>query len=116
MKRGERGSAVLVVIVVGFALAATGVAATSRARGLMLELRARHEVMCARYAALSGLALGETGFDERAAAALVSPEVDALRVQRLRRGPAWCVLRSEADCGQAHRIAERTLTAVGACE
>ena len=73
------------------------------------EVRARRDAMCARYAALGGLALGATTTD---AAALVGPDVDALAVTLVLLAPGWCVRRATAACATAtRRLESRALEA-----
>jgi hypothetical protein len=78
------------------------------------ELRARRSVLCARYAALGGLALG-TPMSGSAAAALVSPHAAALSVAYVARSSGWCVLRASASCGAATRTLERTVADPSTC-
>jgi len=104
----------LVVVLLASAAVATSSALIDRAALAGAELRARREVLCARYAALGGLALG--GPTANNAAALVDARVDSLVVSRVRLSPSWCVLQATASCGPAWRTFERTLVDVAACE
>ena len=101
----ERGSALIAVLILGLAVVG-GAAVLGRATyELTSELRVRREALCARYAALAGLALGPSGGDQ---AATVGGDVDALSVSFVRRSATWCVTRSFARCGDAQRAVERT--------
>lgn len=104
--RSEHGSVLLAVVLLMGASVAMSASLLERVSSVALEFRARREVLCARYAALGGLALGTTTGDPVAAAALVSDDVDSLVVSRLRLGPAWCVRRATATCGHATRTLE----------
>jgi type II secretory pathway component PulK len=103
LRRAERGSVLLAVVLLMTATVAMSASLIERASSVALELHSRRNVLCARYAALGGLALGTTTGDPTAAAALVSDDVDSLIVSRLRLGPAWCVRRATASCGRATR-------------
>ncbi|HYB98571.1 MAG TPA: hypothetical protein VEC57_05490 [Candidatus Limnocylindrales bacterium] len=114
-RASERGAALLVTILLTAAGASLASAAVTRAAVLAGELRARQDVLCARYAALGGLALDAPTADASAAAALIGPRVGSLEVRLVRRGPNWCVLRAAATCGQAVRTIERTLADPARC-
>lgn len=112
----ERGSVLLVVLVLAAASAAASAALLDRAWQAAAELRARREVLCARYAALGGLALGGTTAADGSAASLVGGEADFLAVSLVRLSPTWCVRRAEAACGDAVRSYDRTLEDAAACD
>lgn len=103
---GQRGSALLAVLLIAFALAAMSALAGRAGRQVAAELRTRAEVLCARYAAIGGLALGPTDGD---AASVVDDRVASLEVTLVSRSPEWCVVRSSAVCGRAQRTLERTV-------
>jgi len=69
-------------------------------------------VLCARYAALGGLALGLTTSD---GAALVGARVDTLTVSLVLVAPGWCVRRTTATCGTATRRFDSTALDPAAC-
>lgn len=104
-RRPERGIALLALILLGAALtSAVGVVAIAMTSAAG-ELRARSDVLCARYAAQGGLVVGRAA-DNRPE--LVSARVEQLTVQSIQRRPNWCVLRATARCGGAVRSAERS--------
>ena len=113
-KRSDERGAVLLFVVM---LTATGTgmsaALVAHASLAAAEVRARRDVLCARYAALGGLALGAPAAD---ASSLLGEEVDALAVSLIRLGPAWCILRASAACGTARRTLERTMDDPAACD
>ena len=113
-KRGDERGAVLLFVVM-LTAAGTGMSAALVAHASLAaaEVRARRDVLCARYAALGGLALGAPVAD---ASSLLGEEVDALAVSLIRLGPAWCVLRASAACGTARRTLERTMDDPAACD
>jgi hypothetical protein len=98
--RGESGSTLLAAVILLAAATATSAAMLANAAGVAAELRARRDVLCARYAALGGLALGATATH---AAAFVGPDVEALEVSLVLLAPGWCVRRATATCGIATR-------------
>jgi hypothetical protein len=111
----QRGSVLLaVVLTMSVAAAMTG-AMLGRAWSVAAELRARRDVLCARYAALGGLALGAPTPDAIATAALVGPGVDSVAARWVRLGTSWCVLRATGVCGRATRTADRTMSDVTPC-
>ncbi|HYC54545.1 MAG TPA: hypothetical protein VEL28_06385 [Candidatus Binatia bacterium] len=114
-RAGERGAVLLVVIVLAAAAAAIASSTVARATILARELRARHDVLCARYAALGGLALDAPTSDPEAAAELIGGRASSLHVMLVRRGPSWCVVRSSARCGGAIRTLERSLADPARC-
>lgn len=109
---GERGSVLLAMLILLAATAATSVALLSDAASAAGELRTRRDVLCARYAALGGLALGGPA---TAAAGLVGPAVVSLDVALVRLAPNWCVRRATASCGRAVRTLSVTLADPAAC-
>ncbi len=111
----ERGSVLLAVMLLAAVSIAMSTSMILRAAALASELRAHRNVLCARYAALGGLALGTARIDPVATAALVGPEVSRLAVFWVRPGPTWCVLRASASCQSATRILDRTMADVAAC-
>ncbi|MBI5503231.1 MAG: hypothetical protein HY899_00405 [Deltaproteobacteria bacterium] len=113
--RSQRGAALLLVVLLAAAAAALSASLLDRAGAAAREVRARQDALCARYGALSGLALDAATTDSSAAAALVAGEVDSLTTALVRRGPSWCVLRATACCGQATRTLERTLEDPARC-
>ena len=111
-RAGERGSVLLAVLLMTAVAVAMSAALLDSASALVAELRARREVLCARYAALGGLALATpTG----SAAALVGPQVDALGVSLVRSSATWCVCSATATCGEATRSFEHTLADATSC-
>ncbi len=112
---GQRGAALLLVVLLAAAAAVLSAALLARAGAVAREVRARQDALCARYAALSGLAINAVVTDPSAAAALVANEVFSLTTALVRRGPSWCVLRATARCGQATRTLERTLEDPARC-
>jgi hypothetical protein len=114
-RSGERGSALLVVVLLTAAAVSVSTSLVERASLVAGELRTRREVLCARYAALGGLAL-QTPMSGTGAANLVSAHADSLVVSRVRLSPTWCVLRSTATCGKATRTLHRTLPDATLCD
>lgn len=112
---GERGVVLLLVVLLLAAATAVSASLLERASALAREVRARQDVLCARYGALSGLALDAPTADPAAAAALVSEKLSSLSTALVRRGPSWCVLRATARCGQATRTLERTVEDPARC-
>lgn len=112
---GQRGAALLLVVMLAAAAAASSASLLARAGAVAREVHAREQALCARYAALSGLAFDAAIADASAAAALVADQVDSLTTALVRRGPSWCVLRATARCGQATRTLERTLDDPARC-
>lgn len=112
---GERGGVLLVVVLLAAAATSVSTSLIERASLAAGELRARRSVLCARYAALGGLALG-TPMSGAGAAALVSARADALHVSRVRLAADWCVLRATASCDGATRTLERTLADPSLCD
>jgi type II secretory pathway component PulK len=112
---GERGGALLVVVLMTAAAMSVSTSLIERASLAAGELRARRAVLCARYAALGGLALA-TPMSGAAAAALVSARADSLDVWLVRMSASWCVLRASASCDGATRTLERTLPDPAACD
>ncbi|HEY2776043.1 MAG TPA: hypothetical protein VGK20_18525 [Candidatus Binatia bacterium] len=110
-RRAERGSVLLVVVILATAAAAMSASLLHRAGSLATELGARRRVLCARYGAISGLALGAVTADPAAAAALVGPDLTSLAITKVRLSATWCVLRATATCAGASRSADRTLAA-----
>jgi type II secretory pathway component PulK len=115
MRRSERGSVLLVVVVLATAAIAVSAALIERASLVAVELHARREVLCSRYAALGGLALGAPTAADGSAAALIDPRVNSLVVSRVRLSPSWCVLRATASCDGATRTLDRTLADASVC-
>ena len=113
--RGERGSVLLVVILLAAAAVAVSAALIDRAALAGAELRARRDVLCARYAALGGLALDAPTAGDGSAAALLDSRAGFLVVSRVRLSASWCVLRATASCDGATRTLERTLEDVSVC-
>lgn len=111
-RHGENGSALLVVMLLATAAVAVSAALIDRAALVAAELGARRAVLCARYAALGGLALGGPASDT---AALVGDRVESLVVSRVRLSSSWCVLRSAASCDGSTRTLDRTID-VAACD
>lgn len=115
VRRGERGTVLLAVLLLVTVSAAMSTSLVLRASSVAAELRARRDVTCARFAALGGLALGGARADPVATAALVGPDVRVLAVAWVRPSPAWCVLRASAVCGTASRTLDRTMIDLAAC-
>ena len=113
-RRDEHGAALLAVVLLVAATAATTAALVERAGAAAAELRARRAVLCARYAALGGLALGVVTSDGTAAT-LLAPRVDSLVVSRVRLSSSWCVLRATASCAGATRTLDHTLADASRC-
>lgn len=112
----QKGSVLLAVMLLMAIAVTMSAALMGRAGALAGEVQARRSVLCARYAALGGLALGTATTDPVAAAALVGPGVSLLAVTAVRLGPAWCVLRARASCRRATRTLERTMTDPSVCD
>ena len=108
----EHGAVLLAVVLLVAVTATMSAALMDRAWTAAAELRARRDVLCARYAALGGLALGAPAAN---AAGMVGPEVRGLTVSKLRLKSTWCVLRATASCGGATRTLDRTLANASAC-
>jgi len=102
----ERGTALLVTLILGLAVAAATAALSEAAHELAAEVNVRRQVLCARYAALSGLAIGPAPADT---ATIVDPAVTSLTVSAVLKAPGWCVIRSIGVCGEARRTVERTV-------
>ena len=111
-RQGERGAVLLAIVLLLAMAAAVSAALLDRAASAVSELRARRDVLCARYAALGGLALGAPVSD---GASLVGPAVDSLVVSKVLLSPAWCVLRASASCDTATRTLDHTLADASAC-
>jgi len=114
---GERGSVLLALLFAGIGLAWISSALIASTGELALEYRAHREVVCARYAALSGLALAEAstararpryrfGEGNNAAEAVVTLSTP---------GPGRCMLASEGRCGSARYPIERGVDAKAWC-
>jgi hypothetical protein len=114
-RRGERGGALLVVVLMTAAAMSVSASLIERASLAAGELRARRAVLCARYVALGGLALA-TPMSGAAAAALVSARAESLDVWLVRASASWCVLRARASCDGATRMLERTLADPSMCD
>lgn len=110
--RNQRGSVLLAVVILLAALTAMSAATLARAAAAAAEQRVRRDALCARYAAIGGLALGTTAGD---AAALVAPDVDALTVTLVLAAPGWCVRRAAAACGKATRHLDSAALDPAAC-
>jgi hypothetical protein len=95
---------------------ATSAALLARAAGAAAEVRVRRDVLCARYAALGGLALGAATASDGSACSLVGPRVGFLAVSHVRLAPSWCVRRATAVCGAASRTFDHTLLDTSACD
>lgn len=109
---GQRGAVLLAVVLLVAVAAAMSAVLMQRTWSTAAELRARRDVLCARYAALGGLALGAPG---SSLAGLVDPRIGSLVVTRTKLRPSWCVLRAAATCGSASRTLDRTLPDALAC-
>lgn len=114
-RASERGSVLLVTVLLAAAGAAMSAALLEGARSAAMELRARRDVLCARYAALGGLALGVPTAGDGSAVNLVGGDADSLVVSRMLVASNWCVLRSTAVCNGAVRTLERTLADASSC-
>jgi hypothetical protein len=110
----ERGGVLVAAVLLVAVAVALSAALMDRASQAAAELRARRDVLCARYAALGGLALGTTTNGD--GAAFVGPRVDSLVVSRVRLSPAWCVLRASASCDGATRTLDRALADTSLCD
>jgi hypothetical protein len=108
----EKGAVLLAVVLLIAMAAAMAASLIERAASAASEFRARRSVLCARYAAVGGLALGAPLAN---GASLVGPDVRSLMVWRVRMSPAWCVLRASASCDAATRTLDRTLADPSAC-
>jgi hypothetical protein len=111
----EHGSVLLAAMLLLAVSAAMTAALVGRAAAAASELRARRDVLCARYAALGGLALGIVPADASTAAAIVGPRVTSLTVETRLVASDWCVRRAAAACGDAIRTLERTMPDPSAC-
>ena len=114
-RAGERGGVLLAVVLLITIVGAVSAALVVRASEAACEMRARREVLCARYAALGGLALAGAG-STAGAAALIGPPVSSVALSLVRPAPLWCVLRATARCAGAVRTIERTLADPSACD
>lgn len=115
---GQRGAALLAVVVLLVAAGAVSAAVVWRVAGVAAEVRARRDVLCARYAAVGGLVFGAKGPGIAApsvVAAAVGSRAGSVAVSLRRPAPSWCVLRSSATCGSATRTLEHTLADPAAC-
>lgn len=109
---GENGSVLLAVVILLAAVIASSAAMLGDAASAAFEVRARRDVLCARYAALGGLALGTTAAD---AAGLVGPRIDSLGVSLVLLAPGWCVRRATATCSTATRRLDSAALDPAAC-
>lgn len=78
-------------------------------RELTTEYRNRSQVLCARYAALSCIALVGQGEDPSRATELLGSAVTEIRTYTASPSPGRCVLHCDASCGEANRSAELDL-------
>ena len=104
--QAQHGSALLVTLVLGLAVGAATAALADAAYELAAEVSVRRQVLCARYASLSGLALGPVAGD---GAGTVDSGITSLSVAAVLKAPGWCVVRSIGVCGEARRTIERTV-------
>ncbi len=104
----ERGSVLIAVLIVTAAISAGAAAAAGAAGGLATELRARTDVLCARFAARSALAVGPGRLPPETLAALIDPRITDLTIVAVSYGPDWCAYRATARCGSAIRTLEQT--------
>ena len=102
----ERGTALVVTLILALATAGTTAALAQAARDLAEDVAVRREALCARYAARAGIALGPALEDR---AAMVDESVTSLQVSAVLKAPGWCVYRSTGVCGRARRTVERTV-------
>src|SRR5205085_253802 len=114
-RRSERGSVLVAVMLLAAVSVAMSTSMILRATSLAAELRAHRSVLCARYAALGGLALAAARIDPVATAALVGPDVRRLSVSWVRVSLSWCVLRASGPCQAATRTLDRTMADVASC-
>ena len=103
--RGERGSVLLALLFTGIGLAWIVSGLVASTRELALEYRAHREVVCARYAALSGLALAEPSSAHARPRYSLGKSTGAgeavLAVTLSGSGSGDCLLQSEGRCGSA---------------
>jgi hypothetical protein len=104
--QAEHGSALLVTLVLGLAVGAATAALAEAAYELAAEVSVRRQVLCARYASLSGLAFGLIAGD---GAGTVDSGVTSISITAVLKAPGWCVVRSIGVCGEAQRTIERTV-------
>lgn len=105
----ERGSALLVTLAFGLALAALSTLAVAIAADAVHRVRLRRDVLCARYAAVSLLAAGTGAYGARAARSHLDRNVSRVRYRLVAKGTHRCVAEATAWCGEARRTLERTV-------
>ena len=115
----QRGIALPAVMLLALAVVAAVATMSLPARELALDLSARHDVLCARYGALSALEVAELLGDLVVARArtleLGLAGLDDIGLRAEASPSQGCVLIAEAVCGKARRSAVRQLGSVGDC-
>jgi hypothetical protein len=106
--RSERGAALLATLMLGLGLVAASVSILIAAHQLTLEASARTQVLCARYAALSALALGPGRWRAADLAQEQSPYQSSARAW-LEASTAVCTVHAEGRCGAGRYLAQRRL-------
>jgi predicted aconitase len=105
MNAAQRGSAILVSIMLGAVLASAAATALEASRQLILEVEAHEQALCARYAASSGLVLAAVSSGTPAASALAplleDMGVESLEVRVARDSAGRCLATVDAVCGRA---------------
>jgi hypothetical protein len=104
--RGETGRALLAVLLLGSVVSLSAFTLAATVQRSATEVRARLEVLCARYGALGGLAAGPSANGNPG---LVSPTLDGLAVALIGDTGARCTLLATATCGTATRSARREI-------
>ncbi len=112
--RSAEGSVLISVLLIGALLATLAGLTASTAHRSAVELRSRHQVLCARFAAKAALAAGPQALDS--VKELLGPGLDSVELRAIRRGPAWCVLQGTARCGEATRRIERNAPSLESCQ
>ena len=80
------------------------VALAGLSRGLIVELQARRDSLCARYAARAAITLAMAGTGSGWAASLLGPPVSWTSAALLPLSPGACVLEGLGRCGGASRL------------
>jgi len=101
---GQSGRALLIVLLLGLAVATVVATLASSVARTSDELRAWRDVLCARYGARAGAAAGPIA-DGRPE--IVGAQLDSLRVTVRFASGGDCVTHATAVCGGARRAEER---------
>ena len=100
----ERGSALLAALMLASVAISLVASLSTVARTAARDVRDRENALCARYAALAGIALGASA-DTRPH--IVSTRVSALHVRTHGEREGLCVRRATARCDDVVRTVER---------